>query len=71
MEKIMPSFEYEPLVLSLELETSYEEEDKGNIDGVRPLSIRTKKEKPANLRQRKHSPQSEVGGMTYTSEQTL
>ncbi len=32
----MPSFEYEPLVMFLELETSNEEEDKGDIDGVGP-----------------------------------
>jgi hypothetical protein len=29
MEKGMPSFEYEPLVMSLELETSNEEENIG------------------------------------------
>jgi hypothetical protein len=34
MEKIMPSFEYEPLVLSLELNTLNEEEDKRDIDGA-------------------------------------
>ncbi len=30
----MPSFEYEPLVLSLELNTLNEEEDKRDIDGA-------------------------------------
>jgi hypothetical protein len=37
MEKVMPPFKYEPLVLSLKRKTSNEEEDKGDIDGVRPL----------------------------------
>ncbi len=36
MEKVMVAFEYEPLVLSLELKTSNEKEDKGNNDGVGP-----------------------------------
>jgi hypothetical protein len=40
MEKVMPSFEYEPLVLSLELETSDEEEDKGDTNGVGSSCIR-------------------------------
>jgi hypothetical protein len=35
MEKVMPTFEYEPLVMSLELETSYEEEDKRDTYGAR------------------------------------
>jgi hypothetical protein len=34
MEKIMPSFEYESLVLFLELKTLDEEEDREDIDGV-------------------------------------
>ncbi len=34
MEKVMPTFEYEPLVFSLELETSDEEKYIGNIDGA-------------------------------------
>ncbi len=33
MEKVMPSFEYEPLVLSLELETLDEEENKRDTMG--------------------------------------
>jgi hypothetical protein len=40
MEKIMPSFEYEPLVLFLKPKTSNEEKDKGNIDGAGPLSTK-------------------------------
>jgi hypothetical protein len=34
MEKVMPSFEYKPLVLSLKLETSNEEEDRRDTDGA-------------------------------------
>jgi hypothetical protein len=40
----MPLFEYEPLVLSLELETSNEEEDIGDTYGVKPSSTRLTKE---------------------------
>jgi hypothetical protein len=40
MEKGMPSFEYETLILSLELETSDEEKDRGDTDGVGPSSTR-------------------------------
>jgi hypothetical protein len=44
MEKNMPSFEYEPLVLPPELETSNEEEKRGDIDGVGPSSTKIAKE---------------------------
>ncbi len=40
----MPSFEYEPLVLSLKPKTLDEEEDKGDIDGARPSCTRVAKE---------------------------
>ncbi len=40
MEKVIPSSEYEPLVLSPRPETSYEEEDKRNTYGVGPSSTR-------------------------------
>ncbi len=70
MEKVIPSFQYEPLVLSLELETSNEEEDIGNIDGVGPLGTKKKKEEPRNLKGGKDNVQREVGGMTYASKQT-
>jgi hypothetical protein len=36
MEKVMPSFEYEHLVLFLERKTSYEEEDRGDTNGAGP-----------------------------------
>ncbi len=60
----MPSFEYEPLVLSLERKTSYEEEDKGYTNGPRPLSIRIAKEL-GNLKEKKDSHEKEA------TEQTL
>ncbi len=41
MEKVIPSFQYEPLVLIQKPKTSNEEEDRGNIDGAKPLSTRT------------------------------
>jgi hypothetical protein len=40
MEKVMPSFEYEPLVLSLDLETLDEKKEKGDTNGVGPSSTR-------------------------------
>jgi hypothetical protein len=36
MEKVIPSFQYEPLVFISELETSNEEEDRGNTNGIGP-----------------------------------
>jgi hypothetical protein len=44
MEKVMPSFEYEPLVLSLEPETSNEEDKKGDTNGATPSSTRVAKD---------------------------
>ncbi len=41
MEKVMPSFEHEPLVLSPKLATSYEEKERGNTSGARPLGTKT------------------------------
>ncbi len=40
----MPSFEYEPLVLSSKPEISDEEEDRGDTNGARPSGIRVAKE---------------------------
>ncbi len=44
MEKVIPSFQYELLVLILEPNTLDEEEERGQIDGVRPSRTRTKEE---------------------------
>jgi hypothetical protein len=59
MEKVMPSFEYEPLILSPKLETSYEEEDKGDIDGARPSNIKVV-EQVGDLRGGKDNPKKEA-----------
>jgi len=40
MEKVMPSFEYEPLVVSPKPKTLDEEEDKGDIAGAGPLGTK-------------------------------
>jgi hypothetical protein len=40
MEKVMPSFEYEPLILSPKPKISNEEENKGDTYGARPLGTR-------------------------------
>ncbi len=55
----MPSFEYEPLILFLELETSVEEEDKRDTDGARPLGTKIVKQLGEFIRG-KDSPKREV-----------
>jgi hypothetical protein len=40
MEKVMPLFEYEALILSPEPKTLNEEEDKGDTYGIGPLGTR-------------------------------
>ncbi len=40
----MLTFKYELLVFSQKLETSYEEENRKNTNGARPLGIKTSKE---------------------------
>ncbi len=44
MDKFMPSFEYEPLVLSPQPETSNEEKDRGFTNGARPSNTRVVEE---------------------------
>jgi hypothetical protein len=44
MEKVIPSFQYEPLILILELKISYEEEERGNIYGGRLSRTRIEEE---------------------------
>jgi hypothetical protein len=34
MEKVMPTFDYEPFIICLEPKTSYEENDRWNINGA-------------------------------------
>jgi hypothetical protein len=45
MEKVMPSFEYEPLVLSAKLKTLDEEANKRDTYGARPSCTKVE-EKP-------------------------
>jgi hypothetical protein len=66
MEKVMPSFEYEPLVMSPKLKTSNEEKDRGDTNGVRPLGIIVAKE-PRNLIRGKDSLEREA--IEHTLEQ--
>jgi hypothetical protein len=56
MGKVIPSFQYEPLIFILELETSDEEEKKGNINGIGPLGIIKEEEEPIDLKGGKYSP---------------
>jgi hypothetical protein len=56
MEKVIPSFQYEPLDFILELETSNEGEERGNTNGAGPLGIITEEEEPIDLKRGKHSP---------------
>jgi hypothetical protein len=44
MEKVMPSFEYEPLVLSLKPKTLDDEEDRGDTYGASSSRIRVVEE---------------------------
>jgi len=44
MEKVMPLFEYEALIISREPKTLDEEEDKGDTYGVGPSGTRIVKE---------------------------
>jgi hypothetical protein len=71
MGKVVPSLEYEPLVLSLELRTSNEEENKGDIDGVGPSCIRIVEEEQRDLIGGMDTPKREATSKTYTLKQTL
>jgi hypothetical protein len=48
MEKVMPLYEYEPLVLFLEPEISNEKKEKGGIERARPSNTKVVEE-PKNL----------------------
>jgi hypothetical protein len=53
MEKVMPTFEYEPLVFSPKLETLDEEEDRNNTNGARPSSTKTTEEELGDFRKKR------------------
>jgi hypothetical protein len=40
-KKVIPFFQYKPLILTLELETLDEEEERGRYNDARPPEIRT------------------------------
>jgi hypothetical protein len=67
MEKVMPTFEYEPLVLFLEPETSNEEEERGDTSGARPLGIKTLEEELGDFKGGKESLYKEATSKTYAS----
>jgi hypothetical protein len=56
MQKVIPSFQYEPLILPPKRETLDEEEEKGNNDGAKPSSIIIEGEELAYLKGRKDNP---------------
>jgi hypothetical protein len=68
IERVIPSFQYEPLILTPKPKTSNEEEKRGNTNGARPSKIRTEKEEPTCLRRGRDNFHKEVGGMIYASK---
>ncbi len=48
MEKVIPFFNYEPLILILESETLDEEEERGQTNDAKPSKIRTIEEELVN-----------------------
>jgi hypothetical protein len=71
MEKVIPFFQYEPLVLTLESKTLDEEEERGQTNGVGPSKTRTIKEEPVDLKGGRDSSQKEAKGMKNVSKQIL
>ncbi len=63
--------EYELLVFSLELKTSVEEEDRGNIDGARPSGMKMTKEEIKYLKGWKDSFKKEASDKIYASKHIL
>jgi hypothetical protein len=68
MEKVIPFFQHEPLILIPKSKTSNEEEERGQTDGVRPSKTRTIKVEPIDLKRGRDSSQKEVGGMKNVSK---
>ncbi len=63
MEKFIPFFQYESLILILESKTSNEEEERGQTDGARPSDTEIAEEELTNLRKERDNSHEEVGGM--------
>ncbi len=70
MEKVIPSFQYELLILTLEPKTLNEEKETGQTDGVGPSKTNNRKEL-AYLKGGRDRSQKEVGGMKYVAEYSL
>ncbi len=70
MEKIMPSFEYESLILFPKLKTSDEEKDKGDTNGVGTSDTRVVEEL-WNLRGGKDSPKRKVIKQTLKQVESI
>jgi hypothetical protein len=68
MEKVIPFFQYEPLVLNLESKTLDEEEEKGQTDNVGPSKTRTIKEEPGDFKGGRDSSQKEARGIQNVSK---
>jgi hypothetical protein len=71
MEKVIPSFQYELLVLTPKLETLDEEKESGHTNGVRPSKIRIEGEEPTYVKGGRDSSQRETGGAKYALKYTL
>jgi hypothetical protein len=56
MEKVIPSFQYEPLLFILKPKTSNEEEERENTNGAGSLGTIIKEEEPIDLKGGKHNP---------------
>ncbi len=64
----MPTFRYEPLLLSLKPKTLDEEKDKGNTDSAWPSNTKTTNEELRDLKGGKDSSKRKNGGKTYASK---
>ncbi len=71
MEKVIPFFQYEFLVLISKSETLNEEEKKVQTNGARPSNIRIVKEELVDFRRGKDNSQEEARGMKYVLKHSL
>jgi hypothetical protein len=71
MEKVIPFFQYEPLVFTPKSKTLDEEEEKRQINGVRPSKTRTTEEEQVDLKRGRDNSQKEARGMKYVPKHNL
>ncbi len=71
MKKAIPSFQYEPLVMTLEPKTSYEEEKRGQTNGVGPSKIKTIQQELGDLIRGRGSSHKKAKDMKYVSKHSL